>query len=802
MADDIRQLQEDFKKLNEQVRALNGSFFEEIPTSINALKNGIKFLNDELKSAKDIAGSLASALKDSISELSKGDTNTKRIVGGFKSLESIASKFKYDMLEYSVMSKKDITNNITKIQQNKDLLQSILNQGQIEQDVLKLGLETQAEITAEIQRRKKETQFVIDQSDKLLIYAKKRLEEEKKIQKQLGLTGAAVDGIVGTLGKLGVNSVFFDGLKENLRDAAKSTSSLGKFGTSAKVVFTAISGLAKGITQALTDPLTILTFFVTQGLKANRQSVELGRSLGISAKEANNLRQNFVEYSRAANDAFVTTDRLLKAQSDLSEQLGISVKFSNKQAEEFSRLVELTGLTAEETGKLVTASSAAGVEIDKFTDDIRLSAFYAQQTTKTHFSSKSILQEVSKLSAGILTKFQGNPKALGAAIVQAKALGTTLGTVDKIGESLLNFESSIENELKAELLTGRQLNVERARYAALTGNQLELTKEINDQVGTLADFQEMNVLAQRSLAEAFGLSRDELADMLLKQETLNTYGDLAKEATADQLKNYELLKKTQADLTLEQFLKDQEQQLSAQLKFNNAIVKLQDTIGNIVAGPLGNFLDMLSKSLETITSIGIGLGTVWAISKGIAIVQGISTALTVRKMIAEEGYAAFLAVSNGFLAKGLALQVANATAWVIANPFTAIAGLALAAGVGTLVYGSMQSVKDGMAPANKGPFTITDSYGSTAVTTAGDGVVVSPNINRDSINRSTQPSFNTSAITDAIATLSNTVSNLVNRPNPTPQFALNIDGRQIGTAIGRQMETGTSQSMNTGYQMA
>jgi hypothetical protein len=113
MADDIRQLQEDFKKLNEQVRALNGSFFEEIPTSINALKNGIKFLNDELKSAKDIAGSLASSLKDSISELSKGDTNTKRIVSGFKSLESIASKFKYDMLEYSVMSKKDITNNIT-----------------------------------------------------------------------------------------------------------------------------------------------------------------------------------------------------------------------------------------------------------------------------------------------------------------------------------------------------------------------------------------------------------------------------------------------------------------------------------------------------------------------------------------------------------------------------------------------------------------------------------------------------------------------------------------------------------------
>lgn len=799
MADDIKQLQEDFKKLNEQVRALNGSFFEEIPTNVNALKNGIKFLNDELRSAKDIAGSLASSLKDSISELSKGDTNTKRIIGGFKSLESIASKFKYDMLEYSVMSKKDITNNITKIQQNKDLLQSILNQGQIEQDVRKLGLETEAEITAEIQRRKKETQFVIDQSDKLLQYAEKRLEEEKKIQRQLGLTGAAVNGIVGALGKLGVNSIFFDGLKEDLRDAAKSTSSLGKFGTSAKVVFTAISGLTKGIGQALTDPLTILTFFVTQGLKANRQSVELGKSLGISASEANKLRQNFVEYSRAADDAFVTTDRLLKAQSDLSEQLGFSVKFSGKETEEFSRLVELTGLSAEEAGKLAKASAASGLEIDKYVDSLRLSAFYAGQSTKTHFSSRSILQEIAKLSSGILVKFQGNPTALGDAVVQAKALGSSLEQVDKVGESLLNFETSIENELKAELLTSRQLNLERARYAALTGDQLTLTKEITDQVGTLADFQSMNVIAQKSLAEAFGLSRDEMADMLLKQQNLNKYGDLAKDATDEQLKNYELLKKTQSDLTLEQFLKDQEQQLTAQLKFNNAVTKLQDVIGNIVAGPLGSFLDTLSKSLETITSIGIGLGTVWAISKGIAVVQGISTALTVRKMIAEEGYAAFLAVSNSFLAKGLALQVANATAWVIANPIAALAGLGLAAGVGALVYGSMQQVKDGQAPPSDGPFTVTNRFGETAITTTGDGIAVGPNIKSESASAQLQSSLDLTPMINAINEVRSAVTALANRPINTN---ISIDGKAIGTAVGKQLETGTAQLQYSSYKVA
>jgi hypothetical protein len=47
---------------------------------------------------------------------------------------------------------------------------------------------------------------------------------------------------------------------------------------------------------------------------------------------------------------------------------------------------------------------------------------------------------------------------------------------------------------------------------------------------------------------------------------------------------------------------------------------------------------------------------------------------------------------------------------------------------------SAQSVQDGIAPPDKGPFTITDNYGATAITTRGDGIAVSPNINQGSDN--------------------------------------------------------------------
>ena len=56
-----------------------------------------------------------------------------------------------------------------------------------------------------------------------------------------------------------------------------------------------------------------------------------------------------------------------------------------------------------------------------------------------------------------------------------------LEDVASAGKSLLNFEQSIEAELQAELLTGRQLNLERARLAALTGDYVTLTEEIKVQ---------------------------------------------------------------------------------------------------------------------------------------------------------------------------------------------------------------------------------------------------------------------------------------------------------------------------------
>ena len=160
----------------------------------------------------------------------------------------------------------------------------------------------------------------------------------------------------------------------------------------------------------------------------------------------------------------------------------------------------------------------------------------------------------------------------------------TLEQTAKAGESLLNFEDSIGNQLKAELLTGKQLNLERARAAALQGDQATLAEELSKNIGTAAEFTKMNVLQQKSLAESVGMTADELSNTLRRREEAIASG------------------KSLAQVTEEEAKQALERQ-NVQDKFNNAMLKLQDIVGNLVAGPFGQLLDIVSNIANVILKI-------------------------------------------------------------------------------------------------------------------------------------------------------------------------------------------------------
>ena len=99
-----------------------------------------------------------------------------------------------------------------------------------------------------------------------------------------------------------------------------------------------------------------------------------------------------------------------------------------------------------------------------------------------------------------------------------KALGIDFQKLDSIASGLLDFESSLAAEFEAQLITGKDINLGKARQLALDNDLTGLAVELNKQLGSSEEFINMNRIAQESYSKALGMSRDEIADMLRQQE--------------------------------------------------------------------------------------------------------------------------------------------------------------------------------------------------------------------------------------------------------------------------------------------
>jgi len=580
----IEQFREQFRKLNEELTKLGGTAFKEMPEDINDVIKNIKLMSNEIYDIKNAFSSISTTLKNILVDFNGVGKISSSINGSFNKLVSLTSKVQEHASGTNVLSVKELKNikNRAAIE-TQNLIDRADSLNKEIDGVDKLSplyeklLKQQTELNGAIKDKKSYLYTINSLIDS-------EITKEKNLQSKYGLTGAAIKGIAGSLQKMGVSSEFFNDLEEDVRKAAISGGSLN-------AAFTGVVGLAKGFGQALTDPATIMTFLVTQANKADQQTTKLAKSMMQTKFEAMQTREQFVGMANASGDAFINTDKLLEANAELGKQMGFNKVFSQDMNQTFVDLTKKIGLSEEAAGGLARISTATGRTLKATERTIAETTSRISAQNGIQLDGKDILEESGKISGQLLANFKGNPAAIAEAVAQTKVLGTTLEQTKNQASKLLDFESSIGSQLKAELLTGQQLNLERARAYALQGNQVGVAKELTAQGMNFNKFSRLNVIQQNAFAEALGLSSDQLSDQLLKQETLTKSRSeivaLAGEEAAKRLES-----------------------LTAQDKFNSAVEKLQDLLGNIVGGPLGAIINILSDAVSLVGKLISGIQSI------------------------------------------------------------------------------------------------------------------------------------------------------------------------------------------------
>jgi hypothetical protein len=551
-------------------------------------------LNDELKITNNTLNSIANNLAEQFKLQQK--------IG--KEVEQTANDYYKDLAKTLKASAKDV---FTIAENQESLNRGALRSNTIQTQIAKaLKEQNKAAATFELLEQeigtltKEEAQWrndALEASKQQVATLTAQLTRAKQIEKTAGLTGKIFEGIsqIPLLGKL----VDTEKILENVYETAANTGNKwAAFGSGLTTTFSQIG-------KKLTDPVVLFTaqiglikkFFDLYG-GVNKRIVEQGKQLNISKEQSQALYESAYQYAAEQRNAFVTEARILEGRYKLNEALGTSIAFTNKEAITAEKLSHYYGISEEQNAHLAVLAR----EIGQTNDDILNTVIKTTVNQKSQFggtlSQQKILQKVSSVSGEILTKFKGNVGELTKAVMQADRLGLTLEQVDKIGESLLNFEQSIEAELKAELLTGKAINLEKARSAALSGDTAKLTTAIAEEVGNIHKFERMNVLQRQAYAEAFGMSASEMGDMLRKREFENKLGADASKTATEQLK----LAKERGITIEESVKKDLEAKSLAELQ-KYTFEKISSILSKIASGPMATIYKYIEKGLKGVEGI-------------------------------------------------------------------------------------------------------------------------------------------------------------------------------------------------------
>jgi hypothetical protein len=408
--------------------------------------------------------------------------------------------------------------------------------------------------------------------------------------------------------------------KEAAAALRKATTGGGSaFGAGAKAfggeIAGGISGFFKGggWIGALLQLIAKVAQFIKDAMfAADERVTKLAKGMMLTKDEARGVYNSLKDTKLEMDSIYNTTKDVTEAYTDLIELTDFVTSATNEMIETQIILTKNLDLSKEEAFGVQEAFVASNIEADKGKDIVydQIAAFANQNKLLT--AGKKVFADIAKTSKLIQINFNGNLGSLVKTTLEAKKLGLTLDQVSKIGKSLLNFEQSISSELEAELLTGRDLNLERARAYALNHDIAGLTQEISKQGITQEKFAKMNVIQQEAIAGSLGMSAEEMADMLYKQKVLNKVG-------GETLKNLRERARVSEDINLQnkvaaleqgilsgKSLEQAEKSTTAQEKFNQALERAKEAFTDFVDGEyledlaakIKDFVDFITGSSE------------------------------------------------------------------------------------------------------------------------------------------------------------------------------------------------------------
>lgn len=529
------------------------------------LEKGKRLINESAQEANNLYKALVGigeAIKNSINDAIESSQDMDDVAKG------IANTYKRDIVNSIKASARSMEKQVElqmKINKGQNVSKDInaaLERLEAKKAVLKERIQSAGEEIASGLKEEQETLLKTLQAEEDRLNDLKKQNTER--QKQKGLGTLLLDNAKKYADQIDKTGVLTEVLEGNFKDVLT----------------------VQRVGQA--SAASLFSFMVKGMIEVSKQQTAFRKELGLSESKASALRQRMADVAAETGNTAINSRDTNKTLVELNATLGtVSTVIRDDIVGEMAKLGKLTGMSAEAQANFAMFAQKSGIHASEVTRQTRAAVVATTEEYGVRLNINKVLDEAGQISGIIRANLGYNITAIAGAVAKAKQFGMTLQQLAGISSNLLNFQSSIEAELTAELFTGKQLRLEKARLYALTGDYAGLVEEIKMNAGGELEFARMNVLQKEKLAAALGMSADQMADMVYNQANL---AELAQQAR--DVGDEELAKSLEA--------RDIQQQ------FADLMIKVQTAMVDLVDGPLGGLLEGLGAVLgnaETLKSI-------------------------------------------------------------------------------------------------------------------------------------------------------------------------------------------------------
>jgi hypothetical protein len=378
----------------------------------------------------------------------------------------------------------------------------------------------------------------------------------------------------------------------------------------------------------------LISLGVERFIELDKAAENFRKETGFSVSQMKDLRESVDAISIEFASMGINAEGAYRSAKALTDIFGRTSLVSKEALTNVSLLNANLGVSEEHSANvLATFQGLGGATEQAAMNIIKVGSGISD---KAGIPFKLVMQDVANASEETLASLGANPSKLMKSAIAARSMGMELNKLVSSQRKLLDFSNSINDEMEASAMLGRNINFQLARQLAFEGRVEDAARATLETVKNAGDFNAMNVYQREALAKAAGMELKDLTKMMAqdaKREAILKGNDEAKKATLKaQEKELENLKKIN-DLDSEDLVKQNEKALMQQkiqglmTKLQNALTSMAVSLGSVLEPIITPLVDVIVPAFQGIAFvIGlIGKGLSWILSPIRWIASGISS---------------------------------------------------------------------------------------------------------------------------------------------------------------------------------